>query len=212
MSLDIEVTGRRVDIPQRFKDQAAEKLSKVDRFGIPLTRVDVEVTKETNPRLADQAFKVQLTCRGAGPVVRSEAAAADKYSALDLAMHRISEQLRRAHDKATRRTRGAHSVRHDGGELPVEGNDEAVEAVTDRYVDKHDSIHDDEVFATGPVVVREKVHRTQPMSVEDAVTEMELVGHDFFLFFDEKTQAPAVVYRRVGFDYGLLRIERDDSE
>ncbi len=96
--VEIVVRGRHVDVSSRFRELASEKLARVERFGQPIQRVDVELSKEQNPRLADRAFEVELTCRGKGPVIRAEASAADKYSALDLASGRLEERLRRAHD------------------------------------------------------------------------------------------------------------------
>jgi hypothetical protein len=74
-----------------------------------------------------------------------------------------------------------------------------------------DDLDEDTVWEQGPVVVREKSHETVPMSVEQAVTEMEMVGHDFFLFIDEDSGDPVVVYRRRGFDYGLIRVHTADE-
>ena len=86
--VDIVVRGRHIELSQRFREHVVDKLGRVDRFGVTLSRVDVEVTKEANPRQADRAFEVELTCVGRGPVVRAEATAADKYAALDLAYGR----------------------------------------------------------------------------------------------------------------------------
>jgi hypothetical protein len=60
---------------------------------------------------------------------------------------------------------------------------------------------------SGPMVVREKTHTASPMSLDQALYEMELVGHDFYLFVDEKTKAPSVVYRRRGYDYGVIHLD-----
>ena len=205
-SVDIVVHGRHVDVSTRFREQVSEKLARIDRFGIPISSVDVELSKENNPRLAERAYEVELTCRGKGPVIRAEAAAADKYAALDLASGRLAEQLRRAHDRA-RFHRGRDAKRI---ELPAEFPEMVVGAVARPGLPElgvDDLLGDDEVFASGPVVVRDKTHPTMPMTIEEAVTEMELVGHDFFLFQEVESAAPAVVYRRRGFDYGLIRIE-----
>jgi hypothetical protein len=75
-----------------------------------------------------------------------------------------------------------------------------------------DDVDEDTVWEHGPLVVREKSHETVPMSVEQAVTQMEMVGHDFFLFIDEESGQPVVVYRRRGFDYGLIRVHTADAQ
>lgn len=206
--VEIVVRGRHVDVSSRFREQASEKLARVERFGQPIQRVDVELSKESNPRLADRAFEVELTCRGKGPVIRAEASAADKYSALDLASGRLEERLRRAHDKS-RIVKGGTNHRNNS-EVKTEGIVEAIVEDEDELTDTYDA-DSDEVFSVGPVVVRDKTHPAVPMSIEQAVTEMELVGHDFFLFQEVESGAPAVVYRRRGYDYGLIRIESPES-
>ena len=204
---EIVVHGRHVDVSRRFREHVHSKLERVDKFGIRLFRVDVEVSKESNPRLADRAFEVELTTRANGSVIRAEAAASDKYAALDIAYGRLEQRLRRAADKNRFHRHGADSVRSpraagfDNLETP-KAEEEQAQAGEDV---------DDTVWEHGPLVVREKSHETVPMSVEQAVTEMEMVGHDFFLFIDESSGDPAVVYRRRGFDYGLIRVHTADG-
>ena len=206
--VEIVVRGRHVDVSSRFREQASEKLARVERFGQPIQRVDVELSKELNPRLADRAFEVELTCRGKGPVIRAEASAADKYSALDLASGRLEERLRRAHDKS-KVVKGGSNHRKPS-EVKVEAAAVAQAEADDELTDTYQA-DADELFASGPVVVRDKTHPAVPMSIEQAVTEMELIGHDFFLFQEVDSGAPAVVYRRRGYDYGLIRIESPES-
>jgi ribosomal subunit interface protein len=203
---EIVVHGRHVEVSRRFREHVHSKLERIDKFGIPLRRVDVEVSKEANPRLADRAFEVELTTRANGSVIRAEAAASDKYAALDIAYGRLEQRLRRAADKTRYHRHGAESTRSpraagfDNLEVP---------AVEDEVEVDLDS---DTVWEQGPLVVREKTHETVPMSVEQAVTEMEMIGHDFFLFIDERTGTPAVVYRRRGFDYGLIRVHAAEQD
>jgi ribosomal subunit interface protein len=187
------------------------KLDRIDKFGIPLQRVDVEVSKESNPRLADRAFEVELTTRANGAVIRAEAAASDKYAALDIAYGRLEERLRRAADKTRFHRRGFDAAPARASR--VADLDTLETAPVEQDVvgeDVEDS--DDTVWEQGPVVVREKSHETVPMSVEQAVTQMEMVGHDFYLFIDAQSGDPAVVYRRRGFDYGLLRVHTAAGE
>lgn len=204
---EIVVHGRHVEVSRRFREHVESKLERIDRFGVPLRRVDVEVSKEANPRLADRAFEVELTTRASGSVIRAEAAASDPYSALDVAYGRLEQRLRRAAGKTRLQHRGTETVRSarvaglENLETPPGEVDAAREADLD----------EETVWEQGPLVVREKSHATVPMSVEQAVTEMEMVGHDFFLFIDDKTGDPAVVYRRRGFDYGLIRVHAADE-
>ncbi|MEZ5186691.1 MAG: ribosome-associated translation inhibitor RaiA [Candidatus Nanopelagicales bacterium] len=204
---EIVVHGRHLDVSRRFREHVHNKLERIDKFGIPLRRVDVEVSKEGNPRLADRAFEVELTTRANGAVIRAEAAASDKYAALDIAYGRLEQRLRRAADKNRYHRHGAEAVRSpratgfDNLETPAGETDSG-----------HGEPEEETVWEQGPVVVREKSHETVPMTVEQAVTEMEMVGHDFFLFIEETSGDPVVVYRRRGFDYGLLRVHTAEDD
>ncbi len=196
--VDIVVRGRHVDISERFREHVGDKLGRIDRFGVALSRIDVEVSKESNPRQADRAFEVELTCVGRGPVIRAEATAADKYAALDVAYTRLEERLRRAAERrhAKHRRGGVPVLDGVGGEAAAAA-EEAAEA---------DDTEADVVYEDGPIVVRDKTHPSLPMTVQEALHALELVGHDFFLFHDVATSLPTVVYKRRGYDYGLLRL------
>jgi len=204
---EVIVHGRHVELSGRFREHVAEKLDRVGKYGVPISRVDVEVSKENNPRQADRAYAVELTCRSRGPVIRAEAHSPDQYTAFDIAFTRLTERLRRYAERH-RPHRGGRHV-HQGAlsnqmpTLPAEA------PAYEQSVEDEDTfeVADGTVFEQGPVVVREKTHTSEPMSVEEAVTQMELVGHDFFLFQDVATGAHSVVYRRRGYDYGLIRID-----
>ncbi len=194
--MDIVVRGRHLDVSDRFREHVAAKVGKVDRFGLPIAHVDVEVSFEPNPRQTDRAYEVELTCRGTGPVIRAEAHAPDKYAATDIALARLEERLRRAADR--KRTRRVEKV----VVVPAaEIVPESIEPTADAEPD------DGTVWEEGPIVVRLKEHVAQPMTVAQAVESLELVGHDFYLFRDSDSGAPSVVYHRRGYNYGLLRLE-----
>ena len=200
--VDIVVRGRHIDLSQRFREHVVDKLERIDRFGVALSRVDVEVSKESNPRQADRAFEVELTCVGRGPVIRAEATAADKYAALDLAYGRLEERLRRAGER--------RHAKHRRGVLPV-GDLGATSAASEASVEA-DDVEADVVYEDGPIVVRDKTHPSMPMTVSEALHSLELVGHDFFLFHDVDSDQPTVVYKRRGYDYGLMRLKLTLSE
>jgi ribosomal subunit interface protein len=202
--VEIVVRGRQLDLSPRFREHAEDKLTKLNRFGVPLGRIDVEVSKESNPRLSERAFEVELTCRSKGPVIRAEAAAPDKYSALDLAFGRLEERLRRAADRRRYSRKGATATVSAAEVGAMAANHSGVLAVEVEVED--DDLLEGAVLVDGPIVVREKVHHTEPMTVHEAVDRMELVDHDFYLFIDVDTDTPCVVYRRRGFDYGLIRL------
>lgn len=198
--MDIVVRGRHVEVSERFRTHVTGKLSRADRFGLPINHIDVEVSHESNPRQADRAYEVEFTCLGTGPVIRAEAHAQDKYAATDLALARLEERLRRASDK--RRNRRAEKVVVVvAADQPVEASEAPAETADDAGPD------DGTVWEDGPIVVRLKEHVAEPMTVGSAVENMELVGHDFYLFRDVDSGAPSVVYRRRGYNYGLIRLE-----
>lgn len=191
--MDIVVTGRNVEVPDHFKVHASDKLAKLDRYDSKLSRIDVELSHENNPRQAKTRQRVELTVRGRGPAVRGEASGESFYVALDAAVEKLNRRLRKLRERRLdRRTSGIGL-----GEIPV-----ALPADEAPVVDDHG---DEDIDGPGRVV-RVKNHPADPISVDDALFQMELVGHDFYLFNDSESGLPSVVYRRKGFDYGLLRL------
>ena len=193
--MEIVVRGRNVVVPDHYRQHVAEKLGKLERYDHKIHRTDVELQHEKNPRQTGSCQHVEITCRTRGPVVRSEACAEDFYKALDLAADRLERRFRQAADR--RRV-------HHGRRTPQKVADALAERLPDPpAVDEADDSADE----GGPGrIVREKEHTAEPMSVDQALFEMELVGHDFFLFRDVDTDRPSVVYRRHAYDYGLIRL------
>ncbi len=207
--MDIVVVGRHAEIPERFRRHIEDKLSKVEQLAPNAQRIDVEVTHERNPRLADRAERVELTVRDRGPVVRAEASASDRYAALDAATARLLERLRRARDR-----RKNHHGRHEPA--PVEAlpavpapEPEVVEAPARLAAPTEPGVTVESTLGDSPVVIRQKVHTTVPMTVDEALYEMELVGHPFYLFIDAETHQPCVVYHRHGWTYGVIRLDAE---
>jgi ribosomal subunit interface protein len=206
---DVTIHGRHIEVSQKFREHVLHKIGRIEKFGIHVTRVDVEVTKEPNPRQHDHAFEVELTIAAKGPVIRAEASAADKFTAFDLAYGRLEERLRRAAD----RKHTKHGKHVKAAALLDAGVDAApvLESVSaDAEVLEFEDA--DVVYEDGPIVVRDKTHPHEPMTVADALHALELVGHDFFLFQDLETGQPTVVYKRRGYNYGLLRLEVQPAE
>jgi ribosomal subunit interface protein len=212
--VDIVVKGRREEVPDRFWAHVTAKLGKLERIAPKVTRIDVELSRETNPRQSRRAERIELTCRARGPVIRAEAAADDAYAALDLACARLAERLRRAADR--RRV-------HHGNRTPVSVAAATTPTDRDARTDQdappdHAALDGDAtqsvsvdgegpvIESAGPFVVREKIHDAEPMTLDAALHAMELVGHDFYLFVDADSRAPSVVYRRRGYDYGVIRL------
>jgi ribosomal subunit interface protein len=197
--MEVVVRGRNVEVPDHFRQHVAEKLVRIERYDSKIIRTDVELHHERNRRQNDSCQHVELTCRTRGPVVRSEACAADFYRALDLAIEKLERRLRQAADR--RRV-------HYGRRTPT-----SVATATAATADSSAEVASEPGPASGEDVddgpgriVREKEHPAKPMTVDQALFEMELVGHDFFLFADQETGRPSVVYRRRAYDYGLIRL------
>jgi ribosomal subunit interface protein len=192
--VDIVIKARSTAVDEHFRVCVREKLGRLAKLDPKADRIDVEVAEERNPRQHDVRMRVELTCRTRGPVVRAEAAAADEHAALDLAIGKLDMRLRRAADR--RRV-------HHGSRTPVSvaAATSAVVVPVDAEVDGDDDADD-----ARPFVVREKQHVAAPMTLEQALFEMELVGHDFYLYVDEADATPCVVYRRHGYDYGVVRL------
>ena len=203
--MEVVVKGRHCEISDRFRSHVEEKLTRLEKYDQRVIRVDVEVSKEANPRLADQQVRVEITIRSKGPVIRAEAAAEDKMSALDKAVERLSAQARKASD----RRRVHHGVRTPTSlaqamaSVAVTTDPGDPEDAGDQLEHKEGPIT---VMGDGPLVVREKSHPASPMTLDQALYEMELVGHDFYLFIDKESDQASVVYRRKGYDYGVIRL------
>ena len=200
--MDIVVTGRHLTVSDRFRAHIEDKLEKITQLEPRTRRVEVLVSHEPNRRQAEVCDRVEITCYAKGPVVRAEACVEDKYAALDLAIDKLMERLRRQKDR--------RQV-HRGRRTP-----ESVASATARIVTPAEggpvgAVDDGDPFGDSPVEVREKVHRSTPMTLSDALREMELVGHDFYLFHDVDTDRASVVYRRRGWSYGVLHLDLDGS-
>jgi len=240
--VDIIFKARHTDVLERFRKHATAKLAKIEKLDSKATRVDVEVSAERNPRQSDRKERVELTVSSRGPAIRAEAAAEDRFVALDMAIAKLESRLRRACDRRKSR-HGAHSairladlpeadlasaaelpairLSAGGGLLAGSGAvfamaamaiaaDEA-DAAALAEGEPEDLVPVD-VQGEGPLVVREKFHAASPMSIDQALFEMEMVGHDFFLFTDAATSIPSVVYRRRGYQYGVIRLVEEHAQ
>ncbi|HEY4004549.1 MAG TPA: ribosome-associated translation inhibitor RaiA [Pseudonocardia sp.] len=218
--MEIVVSGRNVEVPEHFRVHVTDKLTRLERYDHKLIGMEVELFHERNRRQAKSCQRVELTGRGCGSVARAEACGPDFYAALDSAIGKLESRLRRAHDRrrvpynrrarSTVRTMGGTSTAVLEEELAAERTDQfpAVDIPSPRgpgmpgmsgissKLDEH----------LPGQIVRHKEHTAKPMSVDDALAEMELVGHDFYLFACVETGQPSVVYRRKGYDYGVIRL------
>ena len=205
--MDVVVTGRHCEVSDRFREHVSEKLVRLEKHDHRIIRVQVEVEEEKNPRQHDRSIKIELTAFSKGPVIRAEAAAVDKMGALDLAVDKMAAQMRRAADRRRvhRGRRAPVSVGQAMADAPVDGPLEG--RVLDDEVTIDRKVGPISVTGDGPLVVREKSHHATPMNLDQALYEMELVGHDFYLFVDKESERPSVVYRRRGYDYGVISLD-----
>ena len=234
--MEIVVTGRNVEVPDHFRVHVAEKVERLERYDHKIVGLEVELFHERNRRQLKNCQRVEITGRGCGPVARAEACAQDFYSALDAAIAKLEARLRRSHDRRRITARRSTVLVGRGGggqtmlldapadvevDLPVprdaleadppptrdlvNGSADTAAPAVDTANDLADDKDLDDEYRPGRIV-RRQVHTANPMSVDDALSRMELVGHDFYLFSDSETGAPSVVYRRKGYDYGVISL------
>ncbi|QCB27883.1 ribosome hibernation-promoting factor, HPF/YfiA family [Corynebacterium endometrii] len=206
----VTITGRNVEVPDHFAERVKSKLAKIERLDPTLTFFHVELKHEPNPRRDSESDRIQITATGKGHIARAEAKEDSFYAALETALAKMERSLRKV--KVRRETvKSGHRAQKGTGELAAEFVAEAEAKRTeaqpeDRYVDPYAETIEEQRPGQ---VVRTKEHSATPITVDEALSEMELVGHDFYLFIDKETNRPSVVYRRHAFDYGLIVLSED---
>ncbi|GGI12676.1 ribosomal subunit interface protein [Galliscardovia ingluviei] len=215
--MEIVVTGRHTQIKQRFRDVVDSKMNRVTAIAPDAQRAQIVVTFEGNPRQADTAKKVEITVIAGRTVVRAEASSTDEYSALDLALDKLTLRLRRTRDRRKDHRRGYTNPQ------PVDLG--VVEPVEEPAVEEEPSNSPADAVSADlgpgesvevqvgdtPIVIRRKLHIAEPMTIDEALYEMELIGHDFFLFVNKDTNRPSVVYHRHGWSYGVFEIDTPEN-
>jgi ribosomal subunit interface protein len=205
--MELRISAKNLTVSDRFKDYVSEKSGKVEQFSHRPQELNIKVTRYDHSKNAGQEDQVELTVYEPGHVVRAEARADDKFAAFDMAFGKLLERLRRYADK--------HKV-HRGGNHKRIGTSEL--AATDFA--SLDVVPADHNLLTGEIsvvtdeaeepvtnlLIRSKEFETVPMTKQDAVGHMELVGHDFYLFHDADSDKPSVVYRRKGYSYGVISL------
>jgi ribosomal subunit interface protein len=222
--METNIVGRNLGITDRFREYATDKAEKIAVLAEKALALEIKVSRHTEKSGAAGNDRVELTLIGKGPVVRAEAEGGDKYAAFDVALGRLLERVRRAKDRKKVHRGGNHrpTSLHDASSsgfavidiVPADGDTlervrtGAIPVVSDETAE--DADEPDEVYS--PVVIRRKVFSAAPMTVDDALYYMELVGHDFYLFQDAETHRPSVVYRRKGWDYGVIELDPNSTE
>jgi ribosomal subunit interface protein len=227
--VEIVVTGRNVEVPDHFRIHVEEKLTRLERYDHKIVGMEVELFHEPNRRQAKICQRVEITARGRGPVIRAEACAQDFYGALDCAVNKLESRMRRSHDRRRlndRRSRvmaGRGAVTAGSAVAVLDTLPETEETIPEVDVPRprdhtehldaaQESGHDTAGYETDEEenvpgrIVRRKQHSSEPISVDEALSRMELVGHDFYLFADAESGTPSVVYRRRGYDYGVISL------
>ena len=186
--MEVVVTGRHIELSDRFRSHVTEKLSRLEKHDHRIMRVQVEVESERNPRQHDRAIKVELTAFSKGPVIRAEAAAEDKMGALDIALDKMASQMRKAADR-----RRVHRGRPPASVGETLAGMETVAPAADRGRRRPSSSARSD-RSPSPVTARSwcgrRATRPTPMTLDQALYEMELVGHDFYLFVDKESERP----------------------
>jgi ribosomal subunit interface protein len=232
--VNIVVKGRNVEVPDHYRLHVTEKLAHVERYDQKAVQYDVELFHEPNPRQSKNCQRVEITGRCRGQVIRAEACGSDFYAALDVAVSKLDNRLRRVADRRKVHYGRRHptSVAEATAPLAATLTLDTENADTESPDTPTGVETDDQRPWTGPLnpigpeldyelptqrwespdaqgpgrIVRRKRHCAKPMTVDEALYEMELVGHDFYLFSDAASGLPSVVYRRHGFDYGVIQL------
>lgn len=213
--MDINFVARHSEVTDRFRNYVTEKIDKIVSLADKPQELDITVSKHHGGKGLVGGDRVELTLIGAGPVIRAESDGEDKYAAFDLAMGRLMERLRRAKDRkkvhrgGNHRPLSLHEASADGFAqidiIPATPEDLDRVAHPENHQPVATAVEDD---TYSPIVIREKVFEAEPITLDDAMYNMELVGHDFYLFVDKETKRPSVVYRRKGWDYGVIGLEQ----
>ncbi len=204
--MEIVITGRHTQIKQRFRDVVESKMNRVTAIAPDAQRAQIVLSHEGNPRQADTAKRVEITIIAGSTVVRAEASSADEFSALDMALDKLTLRLRRTRDRRKDHRRGYTEPEPAAAEEEVHEdveNSPAAAVASDLGPGESVEVQ----VGDTPIVIRRKLHIAEPMTIDEALYEMELIGHDFFLFVNKETGRPSVVYHRHGWSYGVFEID-----
>ncbi|MDN4474896.1 ribosome-associated translation inhibitor RaiA [Demequina sp. SYSU T00192] len=209
--MDIAIVGRHTKVSEDMRQRIFEKMEKVEALAPRATRADIHVVHERNPKHANDRERVEITVRGRG-VVRAEAAAEDRFVALDGAMQKLVEQLRKLHERKAHRHQGKSGLHTVPAPVPVEDDVDDRATSVEAWEGAPEGSHREIPIDGTPIIIRSKTHAATPMTVADALDQMELVGHDFFLFHDVDSGLASAVYRRRGWTYGVIHLEQAAAE
>jgi putative sigma-54 modulation protein len=175
----LQVKGKNVEVSEAIRTYAEEKLGRLERQLADPTRVELELAVEKNPSIADNHV-AEATIWTKGPVLRAKEASTDMRASIDLLADKLERQVTRYRQKRRRRGRGS--------------NGRAAEPSVPMTIGEESE----------PLIVKTKQFALKPMSPEEAVLQLELIGHDFFVFRRDESGEINVVYRRRDAGYGLI--------
>jgi putative sigma-54 modulation protein len=185
--MEITITGKNLDVLPTVRDYINKKLGKVDRYLTKIMSFDVVVAEEKT-RSQEQHFVIQVTINNQGTLLRAEERGPDARRAIDKVTERLERQIEHYRGKLPyANKRRSPSIRT----TPVEAEIKA------EQVEEFDE-------SEGPRIVKNKKFSIKPMSVEEAADQMELLGHDFFLYYNQDTRQINLIYKRKDGDYGLI--------
>ncbi|WP_420641776.1 ribosome hibernation-promoting factor, HPF/YfiA family [Candidatus Leptofilum sp.] len=188
--MELSVNGRNMEVTTRLRNYVEKKTGKLDRYMPNLAEIHVDLS-ETNARNVVERQVAQITIRdNRGTILRAEERSNDMFASVDAVVDKLYRQISRYRGKRRRKWRG-------------NGNNEEL-IVGDPLPFEEETADSDE-----PSIVRTKRFTMRPMSADEAVDQIELLGHDFFVFFNADEQAVNVLYRRRDNNYGLLQPDMD---
>ena len=207
--MNTQVKGRNVTVTDALREYAEEKLERVhkllqQRRIDEVTRVELELRVEKNPSIPEPCV-AEATIFTRGPVIRARESATDMYAAIDLVMDKLTRQTKKYHDKVHGRTRRAHQK--PAIEVPpiTMPEEELVETEVEPEPVAVGALHEgEEIIEDHGRIVKSKQFALKPMSVHEATLQLELVGHDFFVFTNAESSRTNVVYRRNDGHFGLI--------
>ncbi|HEV2767164.1 MAG TPA: ribosome-associated translation inhibitor RaiA [Acidimicrobiales bacterium] len=194
--MDVTVSSRNVDLTDALRGAAEDKIGRLDRYLDGMERAEVHFFEERNPRIADKDV-CEVTMSGHGHHVRAKVAASDPFAAVDAAVSKLEHQLHKLKTKLVSRSHPRRRAEPPAAALagPAAGDDLALLAPEDEP-----ELPDDD----GVRIVKSKRFMMKPMTPEEAVLQMELLGHSFYFFSNAQTGRCAVVYWRAAGDVGLI--------
>ena len=205
--MEVNISAKNLTVSDRFREYVAERTHKIEVLTHRVESLNIKVTRHDHSKTTGPEDQVELTVFEPGHIVRAEAQAGDKFAAFDIALGKLAERLRRASDR-NKVHRGQHR-QASLGELSASDFASLDVTPVDSDVLEGKSHESDEQPIEGwsPIVIRRKEFKAVPMTTDEAIYQMEMVGHEFFLFQDSETGKPSVVYRRKGWNFGVITLQ-----